>query len=180
MRFTIRPARPEDAPVLQSIERLAGERFREVGLDAVADDEPMSIETLVSYAGDGRSWVAIGEDGAPCGYLLVDDVDGAAHVEQVSVVPAWQGQGVGRALIDRAEQWAAATGRAAVTLSTFADVPWNRPLYEHLGFRVLSEDGIGPGLAQVRDHEAAMGFDPAARVMMRRDIARGLREPPLR
>ncbi|MEO8697279.1 MAG: GNAT family N-acetyltransferase [Acidimicrobiales bacterium] len=170
MNVTIRPAQPEDGEALRTIERLAGERFREVGLDAIADDEPDSVEALASYALDGRSWVAIDTTGLPVGYVLVDVVDGSAHVEQVSVVPQRQGQGVGRALLERVGQWAIATHRSAITLTTFADVAWNRPLYEHLGFRVMSDAEIGSELRQIRETEASHGLDPATRVCMRLDL----------
>jgi hypothetical protein len=77
---------------------------------------------------------------------------------------------VGRALLDRVEVWARETDRPAITLTTFADVPWNRPLYEHLGFRVLTEAELGPGLRAVRTTEAGHGLDPTTRVCMRLDI----------
>lgn len=165
----IRPATPKDACAMRRIERLAGEQFYEVGLPNVAEDEPLPAETLAAYAIAERAWVAE-EDGEPCGYLLVDEVDGAAHVEQVSVTPAYQGRGIGRALVNRAEQWARDTGLTSLTLTTFTDVPWNRPLYEHLGFRVLSEDEIGPELAMLREQETAQGFDSTTRVAMRREL----------
>jgi hypothetical protein len=82
----IRPARPEEGSRLREIECLAGERFR-VGLPEVADDEPASVETLARYAEDGRSWVAVDHMDLPIGYVLVDVVDGCAHIEQVSVLP---------------------------------------------------------------------------------------------
>ena len=104
------------------------------------------------------------------GYVVVDVVDGCAHVEQVSVRPDHQGTGVGRALLDRVAAWAQARSMPALTLTTFADVPWNRPLYEHLGFRVLAEGELSPGLRAVRDAEAAHGLDPTNRVCMRRDL----------
>jgi hypothetical protein len=44
---------------------------------------------------------------------------------------------VGRALIDRVRAWAAETGRSTITLTTFAEVPWNGPLFAHLGFIVI-------------------------------------------
>ena len=169
--MTIRPALAEDGEALRRIERLAGERFREVGMDAIADDEPDSIEALAEYAVAGRSWVAIDSHGTPIGYVLVDVVDNCAHVEQVSVRPDHQGTGVGRALLDRVRQWATSNGRHALTLTTFGDVPWNRPLYEHLGFRVLSDAEIGPEMRAVRDREASHGLDTATRVCMRLDLA---------
>ena len=169
----IRAAAEEDLPALREIERASGQRYRDFGLDHVADDEPPSIEVLAGYPEGRRAWVAADSDGAPLGYLLVDEVDEGAHIEQVSVVPDHQGRGLGRALIERAAEWAASHGRNALTLTTFGHIPWNRPLYEHLGFRVLADEELGAGLRAVRDAEAAHGLDPAMRVVMRRELASG-------
>ena len=94
MEITIRPARPDDGEALRDVERQAGERFREVGLDEIADHDPTPFDGLADYAVAGRSWVAVdgtGAAGPPLGYVLVDVVDGAAHVEQISVLPDHQG-----------------------------------------------------------------------------------------
>lgn len=88
----------------------------------------------------------------------------------MSVTPRHQSTGVGRALMDQVSRWAVETGRRAVTLTTFSDVPWNRPLYEHLGFTVLADAGIGPELQALREAEAAAGLDPTTRVCMRRAL----------
>jgi GNAT superfamily N-acetyltransferase len=155
----MRVARPDDAETLRAIERRAGDQFRRVGLDDIADNEPASVETLIGYANAGRCWVAFEDDDKVIGYLLVDDVDGNAHIEQVSVEPAHQAMGVGRSLIYQARTWAQDTGRPSVTLCTFADVPWNAPLYAHLGFSVLRDDEIGPELRALRGEESAHGLD---------------------
>ncbi|MGI8752326.1 MAG: GNAT family N-acetyltransferase [Acidimicrobiales bacterium] len=168
--MTIRPARVEQGTALQEIERLAGARFRDVGMDAVADAAPASLEALGRYARAGRAWVAADEGCSPVGYILVDVVDGNAHVEQVSVRPDKQGRGLGRALLDRVWVWAADRGKPAITLTTFTDVPWNRPLYERLGFSVLQETEIGPELSARRDAETGHGLDPTTRVCMRRAV----------
>ncbi len=170
----VRPSRPEEAPLLRSIEKEAGEGFRTVGMHSVADHEPPSEEDLAAYAIAGRSWVAVNGSGQPLGYVLAYGLDGNAHVEQISVLPNSQGNGVGRALLERVRVWARATGRPAITLSTFDNVPWNRPLYEHLGFVVLSEEEIGPELRSVRDEEAEQGLGPATRVCMRMDTGDSL------
>ena len=125
-----------------------------------------SVEVLAGYAEDGRSWVAVKASGEPMGYILVDVIDGAAHIEQVSVIPAHQGKGVGRALIEQVKAWANSKNLTALTLTTFGHIPWNRPLYEHLGFRVLAQQEISPGLRAVRDSEAEHGLDPDLRVVM--------------
>ena len=162
--------RAGDGPALLEIERLAGVRFREVGLDSVADDDPGSLDVLAGYAAAGRGWVAVDRDDTPVGYLVADLIGDAVHIEQVTVHPDHQGTGVGRALIDRAAAFARQQGLTALTLTTFDHVPWNRPLYEHLGFRVLRDDELGAVLRSVRAHEATLGLDPTVRVCMRRDL----------
>lgn len=127
---------------------------------------------LADYASDGRAWVAEDADGTPVGYILVRAVDGAAHIEQVSVMPDHQGRGLGRALVERAAQWAGSHDMEALTLTTFGHIPWNRALYENLGFRVLADDKLGPGLRALREAESAHGLDPELRVVMRRGLDR--------
>ncbi len=169
-RSRIRPALSRDLPLLREIESAAGERFREHGLDDVADDEPPPVEVLATYAGDGRAWVAVDDNDRPVGYILVDVVDGGGHIEQVSVVPHSQGRGIGRALVDQARAWAVGRGLPELTLTTFGHVPWNRPLYEHLGFRVVATDELGPELRRRRAVEADRGLDPHLRVVMRIEL----------
>jgi GNAT superfamily N-acetyltransferase len=171
MAFTLRPGRAGDGPALREIELSAGQRFRAVGLPDVADAEPASVEELARHAAEGRSWVAVDADDCPVGYVLAGVVDGNAHVEQVSVAPDHQGGGIGRALIEQVRTWAVDRGLPAITLTTFKDVPWNGPLYRHLGFRVLDEHEIGPELRAIRHHETAMGLDPAQRVCMGQDVS---------
>lgn len=137
-----------------------------MGLEKVADGEPATPGTIVGYVEAGRAWVAVTASDRVVGYILVGEVDGDAHIAQVSVHPQHQGTGLGRSLINQAEAWARQSGRGAVTLTTFADVPWNRPLYEHLGFKVLASSEVGPQLRGVFAEEAG-GVDPTTRVCMR-------------
>jgi GNAT superfamily N-acetyltransferase len=166
----IRAATAADGPALQQIEIAAGARFATVGLADVAAHEPFSIAELDAYAAAGRSWVATGADGTIVGYAVADIVDGCGHLEQVSVLPEAQGHGIGRALVARVEAWARDEGYPAVTLTTYTDVSWNGPLYEHLGFRVLAAAELGPGLLAVRVEETRAGLDPSRRLCMRRDV----------
>jgi ribosomal protein S18 acetylase RimI-like enzyme len=166
---TIRPARPKDAPRLQQIELATQGQFVAIGYDQVAANPPDSIELLVEYARAGRSWVAVVDDEA-VGYILVGVIDDAAHIFHVCVHPGYQGQGLGKALIEQVKGWARSTGRQAVTLATFYEVPWNGPLYEHLGFRVLDESELGPEMLARGEHDVARGLSPKGQVAMRLDL----------
>ncbi|MET9366572.1 GNAT family N-acetyltransferase [Streptomyces griseoflavus] len=170
----IRPATPEDLPVLQDIERAAGAPFRALGMPDVADDAPPAVEELERYRRARRCWVADedGHEGRPVAYLIAEPVDGALHIEQVSVHPAAARRGVGRALLARAAGRARAEGLTALTLTTFAGVPWNAPYYARLGFRTLTEAELTPGLRRIRAEEAAHGLDRWPRVCMRADVPR--------
>lgn len=168
----IRAARPDDLPALRELERAAGAPFRDVGMEAVADDEPTTVADLALFQEDGRAWVVTGEADDPVAYLLVEVVDGDAHIEQVSVHPGHARQGLGRTLLDTAAAWAEERGLAALTLTTFAQVPWNAPYYERLGFQILTEDQMSGGLLRIRDREAARGLARWPRVTMRRTIDR--------
>jgi GNAT superfamily N-acetyltransferase len=154
---------------MQQIEMAAGARFAEVGLTHVAAHDPFGLEELAEYLAAGRCWVAEA-DGEIAGYALADVVGECAHLEQISVVPEQQRRGLGRALADHVVAWAAKRGFPAVTLTTYRSVPWNAPLYERLGFRVLADDEITPALRAVVVAEAAHGLDPAERVCMRREV----------
>ncbi len=167
----IRPAQVGDITRLQEIEVAAGEMFRPLGMDLVADDDPFTIDELRAYVDAGRAWVAATDDRAETvGYLVLDVVDGAAHVEQVTVHPGAARRGVGRALVEHVATWAAAGGFTVMTLTTFVDVPWNAPYYERLGFRPLGLADEGPQLRRVRAEERAHGLDAWPRVSMRREL----------
>ncbi|MFD7662048.1 GNAT family N-acetyltransferase [Streptomyces sp. NPDC059788] len=164
----VRAATPGDLPALRAVERAAGEAFRDLGMARIADDEPPSLAELARYQRAGRALVACGgvPDAAPLAYLLWEPVDGCAHIEQVSVHPDGARRGLGRLLIEQAWQ---DSGLPALTLTTFAAVPWNAPYYARLGFRVLTDAEVTPGLRAIRRHEAALGLDRWERVCMRRD-----------
>ena len=166
----IRAARTGDLAALVEIERAAGETFRPLGMDVVADDDSGSAEALLPYVEDDRVFVAVDAADRPVGYVLIDVVDGAAHVEQVSVHPDDARRGIGRELIERAAAWARGHGIRSLTLTTYVEVPWNGPYYERLGFRYLAPDEETPGLRAIRAHEREHGLDAWPRACMIRGL----------
>lgn len=167
----VRHADAGDVAVLSAIEAAAGERFRTIPeLASVADHDPSFPPDVLDPAlAEGRVWVAEDKEEV-VGYVLAVDLDGQPHLEQTSVLPEWSGRGVGRALIEAVAAWAASVeGAPSLTLATYRHVPWNAPLYAHLGWTVLAEDEVAadPRLLAVRAEEAEHGLDPDARVFMR-------------
>ena len=57
-----------------------------------------------------------------------------AHVSVVATTAAAEGSGVGRALIEHAEDWARRRGHALITLNVFAANDRARRFYERAGF----------------------------------------------
>ena len=165
----IRAARAAELPALQDIERAAGQPFAGIGMTEIAEDEPYPLTELGACAQAGLLWVTADEADQPVAYLMASVVDGCLHVDQVSVHPGRARRGLGRELLEHAARRATADGLAALTLTTFASVPWNAPYYRRCGFRVLEDTELTPGLQAIRQHEADLGLDRWPRVCMRRD-----------
>jgi GNAT superfamily N-acetyltransferase len=146
--------------------------FNDIGRPEVAVLQ-WSPEGLAAGREAGRLWVITSVDDRPAGFLITEMVDGCVHVDQVSVDPASSRRGLGRALLDHAAEQAAASGIPALTLTTFADVPWNAPYYLRCGFRVLDDAEVTAGLRAILQQETAFWLERDRqwpRVCMRRDI----------
>jgi len=169
----VRPMGLDDIERVQEVELDAGERFRdsaEPAIAACADHPPFPGDELRVFAEDGRAWVCEAK-GAVVGFVLAEVVDGCGHIEEVAVARSHGSRGIATALIDAVAQWAVAEGLAALTMTTFRDVAWNRPFYERRGFRVLGADEITDGLRAKVSEEESYGLPPELRVVMRRDLS---------
>jgi len=157
----IRHARPDEFPLLREIEFEADKLFENVGMGPFVNDEGeahFDQAVLVLVVGD-----------PPMGFVCVELVDGIPHVWQLAVDPDHGRQGLGRSLMEAACDWARSEHFDAISLTTYRDVPWNRPFYESLGFVVL--ETLTPELTEIRRHERALGDDDfGARVAMRRAL----------
>lgn len=138
-RCVVRPASPADIDRLQAIEDAADALFVDLaGSDAWPPAAPGAERAaaagflLVAAPADVRGTDAPG--GHAVGFVHVLEVDGEAHLEQLSVLPTHGRSGHGRALVEAAKAEARARGFARLTLRTFADVPWNAPFYATCGF----------------------------------------------
>jgi len=167
---SIRGVRPGDVGRLQAIQLAAVDAFRDVGMGSVAESPPLPAESLSGYRKAGRAWAAVDDHDEPVGFAVADVIDGAAHIEQISVHPAHAHQRIGAMLLDHVAAWAVRQGLPAMTLVTFRGVPWNAPYYERLGFRELTASEVTPGLTARRAADRGADGDICARVCMRRDL----------
>ncbi|MEV8150839.1 GNAT family N-acetyltransferase [Arthrobacter sp. NPDC080073] len=166
----IRTARADELERLRGIEFAAGEIFRSCGMDAIADDEPLTVTELALYQARGGVLVFSDASDAPVAYLLLERLDGNAHVEHLSVHPSQARQGLGSKLLDVAEKWAHAEGLEWLTLTTFRDVPWNAPYYRRLGFEELDPEMLEDGLRGILECEGLVGLSRWPRIAMRRRV----------
>ena len=168
----IRLVTDADLTLLQDVERAAGECFRDIGMPEIAADEPRGVKELGDFQRAGRAWAAVAAVDRPVAYLVAEPIDGALHIEQVSVHPAWAHRRIGRSLIEHAAARAVADGLAALTLTTFTEVAWNAPYYARCGFEPIPEQELTPGLRRIFAEEAAHGLGRWPRIAMRRSTSR--------
>src|SRR4029079_9887686 len=105
------------------------------------------------------------EQGPPVGFVHVLVIDGHAHLEQLSVLPERQRQGIGAALVRAAMAEARMQGFDRLSLCTYRDVPWNGPYYRSLGFTEVTD--LAPYERRLREKERDLGLDEnGVRVVM--------------
>lgn len=156
-----RAAADEDLQQLDEIDERADTVFRVAGYDlpeiGVLDDARANAKAIFVL-------------GTPVvGFVRVDEIDGNAHIAELAVLPSSMRKGFGTDLLERACAWAGEHRYPAITLTTYAEVPWNGPYYSRRGF--VEVDAATPGLAVIRAREEELGLDAVARrIVMRRDL----------
>jgi hypothetical protein len=117
----------------------------------------------------GQVWVACDADDLPVGVVIASVREGRVRRGAGRPARPWPAWARDR-LLTRICAWAKAQGFAAVTLSTFHDMPWNGPFYRKHGFRDLEPEEWTAGMRAIREQEARHGLAVEARVFMRREL----------
>ncbi|GCD88353.1 GCN5 family N-acetyltransferase [Nocardioides sp. LS1] len=165
----LRLARPSDLRHLAAVEDSGGPMFAEAFGDDIAP-------VLLSPAGSGfdrallAGFIVVADvDGEVVGFAHVLDVEGHAHLEQISVVPEHGRRGIGSSLVAAVLEEARWQGYDEMSLCTYRDLPWNGPFYAGLGFVEVAE--IEPWQWRLHEHEIALGLEHnGARIVMTRPV----------
>ncbi len=132
-----RRASPSDLEAVRGLIRLAYAKYSE-RMDRLP--APVRRDYLAETEA-GLLWVT----GEPLtGVIVLAVRDDGLLVENVAVDPAAQGAGLGRRLMEFAEQQARAAGLPRLTLYTHEVMTENLAIYHHLGYREVerrAEDG---------------------------------------
>lgn len=132
MTVVVRRAVIEDAPALVSLARAAyagylprmPEGLRPGPMDADYADRIARADVRVAV--DADEIIA---------FIVLVAADDHLLLENVAVHPEWQGRGVGRRLLDLAEQSARRSGLGRIALYTHVVMVENQRLYAALGYR---------------------------------------------
>ena len=168
--YSVALAEPDQLEFLAEIERQAAQLFVGWNVPASILAESTDLEEFREAQRNGHLWVALAPDRHPVGFAMVEECSDTCHLEELDVHPEHGRKGVGSALVRAICDWARQRGLAAVTLTTYRDVPWNAPLYTRLGFRILAPEALTDALEARVGREAARGLEPARRVVMRIDL----------
>jgi N-acetylglutamate synthase-like GNAT family acetyltransferase len=141
----VRTGAPDDIPALQVIEKKARIVYAALGgFEFVAASPPIAADRLIL----GTTFIAEVSESL-VGFALIQPMDGALYLANISVLPDASKRGVGGRLLDRVIAHARATQATAVTLATFRAPPWNGPWFRRQGFTIMPESEIGAGLRAI-------------------------------
>lgn len=125
----IREATADDVPGIRAIARAAYAKYvPRLGREPA----PMGADYATAVA--ARRVVVIEVAGTVRGYMVACPEDDAYFIENLAVDPDYQGQGLGRCLIDHAAGEANRLHLPALRLYTNVRMTENLAMYAHLGF----------------------------------------------
>jgi len=139
----IRPASAADREFLISLMP----RLVEFGPPAWRDPAQMTafdtgiiLNSLLNPTQDTSIFIAEDAEGRALGFIHLHAAtehyihEEHGHVEDIIVAPEGEGRGVGRALLEKAEEWARSRGYRWLTLNVFAQNIRAREVYKRHGF----------------------------------------------
>ncbi|MBB4093669.1 GNAT family N-acetyltransferase [Brucella pecoris] len=119
----------------------------------------LTVENLRQKAQEETGFAAfIGNELIGCVFIR-EKTDGF-YLGKLAVVPAFEGRGIGRLLIQKAEDVAIAKGKPSIELQVRIELTRNRAVFEKLGYSKIAET-------------AHPGYSRPTSITMRKEITRG-------
>jgi len=140
----VRRATPADATSMARVAEAAYSPY----LERMGGQRPGPLDADYAAAVTGTEAWVVERAGEVVGFLLLQPEDDALLLDNVAVLPAHPGPGIGRALLTLAEGRAWAHGLDRVRLYTHVTMVENQKLYERLGYVETHRGGDG-GLVRV-------------------------------
>jgi len=170
----IRPALESELGELIAIDDDAGSLYAEHGLHIeLAPDHVFAQAERARWlraAELGRAFVAADESAQVLGFATLEELDGAAYLDQLAVRARAMRRGIGARLLTHAAEWAHAAGSPTLWLTTYAHLPFNRDFYERHGYRVVPEANCGPEIRHHLEEQRRYLPAPEQRVAMWRAV----------
>lgn len=150
--FELRLARVEDLLWINEIKIRGDSRYGDLLVP-----RPLPKEFLQGRIDEEFLFVLNSSQAGVIGFVTFEEKDGALFIEQASVLPEYQGFGFSDLFLEKALEVADKKGFSKIFFTTNADIAWNAPYFERLGFRVLGDQELTPGLKQALHEESARG-----------------------
>ena len=128
-------------------------------IDPPSSAQKLTVDNLREKAKDEAGFAAVIDDEL-AGCVFTKEKDDRFYLGKLAVTPAFEGQGIGRKLVEKAEQLAVACGKPVMELQTRIELTRNHAVFEKLGYRKVAET-------------AHPGFTRTTSITMRKEITRG-------
>ena len=130
--ITLRPAHQSDSAAIAACVCEAYVHY----IECIGKQPGPMLEDYAVVIRDSLVHVAVDEDsGRVIGAIVMQETPEGFYVDNVAVRPSVKGQGVGRALLQFAEDEAVRRGNRSIYLATHELMVENRTLYEKVGYR---------------------------------------------
>jgi GNAT superfamily N-acetyltransferase len=126
----LRRARPKDAARLRDIARTSYARY----IERMGREPGPMVDDYDRRVAEDECWVVSAEDAGDIGYLVLRVEPDHLLLDNVAVLPAHQGGGIGRYLLVFADQRARAHDRQEVRLYTHVTMVENIAFYGRHGY----------------------------------------------
>lgn len=125
--------RPADADDLPAVERIVADAYR-VYIERIGKPPGPMLDDYAAHIRSHAAWVAETDDQVVGVLVLIGEADHLL-LDNIAVDPGHHGRGIGRALMNFADQEAVRRGYREITLYTHEKMTENLAMYPALGWQ---------------------------------------------